>query len=217
MGLKSAGRPREFDYDAALDQALNIFWSKGYEGTSVSDLTRAIGINRPSLYAAFGDKESLFRRAMKRYVSRQGDYFERALNEPDLRSAVDKLLDSVINAMTQPGAPHGCLLVHGALVGGNSIIDVQAEAAALRGKGEAAIRKRLQRAKAEGELPADANPHVLAKYLATIINGMAVQAAGGAPRHKLRALKDWILLIWPTSDRQSISDRHPHRAPEEQK
>jgi AcrR family transcriptional regulator len=215
MRSKPAGRPREFDYDAALDQAVNVFWSKGYEGTSVSDLTRATGINRPSLYAAFVDKESLFRRAMKRYVSRQGDYFEQALSEPDVRTAMNRLLDSVINAMTERGAPHGCLLVHGALVGGHSIINLQSESAALRSKGESAIRKRLERAKAEGELHAGAEPRVLARYFATFINGLAVQAAGGTPRRKLRALKDWIILALPTRDRQPISDRPPHSAPGE--
>jgi AcrR family transcriptional regulator len=198
---RHSGRPRAFDYDVALDSALKVFWSKGYEGASLSDLTKAMGINRPSLYAAFGDKETLFRRAMQRYVSEQDVYITESLNEPTTKRVAERLLANVIDAITRPHNPHGCLLVHSALVGGNSISKLQAEVTGLRKEGEAAIRKRMERARAEGDLPSRVRPRVLAKYLATVINGLAVQAASGVPRSKLREVKDCVLRAWPSGHR----------------
>lgn len=190
------GRPRSFDLDTALDRALRVFWRKGYEGTSLSDLTRAMRINRPSLYAAFGDKESLFRKALDRYMVRETRYWQKAIDAPTVREFVEKLLRGAAEAMSRAGSPRGCLLVQGALTCSAEAESVRRELSARRQAGEAAIRGRLKLAKKEGDLPAGADPGTLARYLTTVMQGMAVQAAGGANRTELRRVADTALKSW---------------------
>jgi AcrR family transcriptional regulator len=191
------GRPRAFDTDEALDRALQVFWHKGYQGTSLSDLTRAMGINRPSLYAAFGDKEALFRKALDRYAEGPAAYVREALKEPTARAVVERLLDGAIKLLTDPRNPQGCLTVQGALSCGEAANTVRQELISRRAAGEAAIRERLKRAKSDGDLPSDSNPADLARYFTTVIHGMAVQAAGGASRAELRRVVKTALRAWP--------------------
>ena len=190
------GRPRSFDIDMALDRALQVFWKKGYEGASLSDLTRAMRINRPSLYAAFGDKESLFRRALDRYMDQETRYCQDAIQAPTLEGFVERLLHGAAEAMSRAGTPGGCLLVQGALTCSAAAEPVRRELATRRQAGELAICDRLKRAKKAGELPAGADPGVLAQYLTTVMQGMAVQAAGGASRSELRRVADTALRSW---------------------
>jgi AcrR family transcriptional regulator len=191
------GRPREFDLDEALDHALRVFWRKGYEGTTLADLTEAMGINRPSLYAAFGDKEALFRKAVDRYAEGPAAYVREALNEPTARAVAERLLGGVIDVVTDRRNPRGCFLVQAALACGETAESVRRELAARRLVAEVAVRKRFQRAVAEGDLPADADPADLARYLITVMRGMAVQAAGGASRAELRRVAAMALRAWP--------------------
>src|SRR5690242_19926669 len=121
------GRPRAFDPDKALDRALNVFWRKGYEGASLPDLTRAMGINRPSMYAAFGNKESLFRKAMDRYIKGPASYARQALDEPTARAVVDRLFEGMLDSMANPRNPRGCLVVQGALACGASADPIRKE------------------------------------------------------------------------------------------
>src|SRR6202162_5101287 len=107
------GRPRSFDLDEALDSALQVFWRKGYEGTSLSDLTKAVGVNRPSLYAAFGDKEALFRKVLDRYLKGPAAYTQEALREPTARAVVERLLLGAADLNTDRRNPGGCIIVHG--------------------------------------------------------------------------------------------------------
>jgi AcrR family transcriptional regulator len=195
----ATGRPREFDIDQALDRALNVFWRKGYEGTTLPDLTRAMGINRPSLYAAFGNKEELFRKALDRYAAGPASHAFAALNEPTARAVVERLWYGAVEMATHPQNPAGCLLVQGALACGDTADAVRRDVAARRAAGVAALRRRFQRAVAEGDLPADANPADLARYVATVTYGMAVQAASGASRAQLRRVAQLALRNWPTS------------------
>jgi AcrR family transcriptional regulator len=192
------GRPRAFDADRALDRALYVFWRKGYEGASLSDLTRAMGINRPSLYAAFGDKESLFRKALDRYPEGPGAYICEALNQPTARAVVERLLEEAGAAFTDLHGPRGCLYVQGALACGKESESIRRELISRRVAGQAAICQRLKRAKTEGDLPSDANPADLARFVATVLQGMAVQAAGGATRAELQRVAQTALRAWPS-------------------
>jgi len=191
------GRPRAFDPDKALDRALAVFWRNGYEGASLPALTKAMGINRPSLYAAFGNKEALFRKAVERYERGPASYAYKALKQPTAREVVEALLEGVVALLTKPQNPGGCLMVQGALACGENAKGVRQELASLRAAGVAAIRRRLQRAINEGDLPANADAAALARFVATVTHGLAVQASSGASRKELLRVKDMFLRIWP--------------------
>jgi len=195
---KAVGRPRSFDTSKALDRALDVFWRKGYEGASLSELTTAMGINRPSLYAAFGDKEKLFRKVLDRYAEGPASYSIEALQEPTSRAVVEHLLYGTADLLTSPQKPHGCLWVQGALACGNGADSVRKELISRRMAGEAALRQRLSRARRDGDLPPEANPASLARYVVTLIQGMSIQAAGGATRSELRRVIDIALQSWPS-------------------
>src|ERR1700676_2273732 len=191
------GRPRSFDIDGALDRALRVFWRKGYEGASLSDLTKAVGVNRPSLYAAFGGKEALFRKALDRYLNGPAAYTQEALEEPSARAVVERLLQGAADLNTARRNPGGCLMVQGALACGEAADSIRQELTACRAAGEAAIRRRIKRAKSEGDLPANVTPADLARYIATVLYGMAVQAAGGASQSKLQRVVEMALRTLP--------------------
>lgn len=197
ISTKSAGRPREFDLDVALDRALELFWRQGYEGTSLADLAAAMGINRPSLYAAFGNKESLFLKALDRYVDTGMTIVRIALEEPTARRAVETLLRGYVGLVTDPHTPAGCLTVNGALARSPGTEAICSELIARRLAFEDALRARLQRARKEGDLPSEANPADLARYVATIAQGVAVQAVSGASQKQLNHVVDLALRSWP--------------------
>jgi AcrR family transcriptional regulator len=192
------GRPREFDTDKALDAALLLFWRHGYEGTSLSALTRAMHINVPSLYAAFGNKEMLFRRALDRYLEKPASYLPKALEEPTARRAAEALLNGAIHMVMHRGHPDGCLLVHGALAAGPTGEPIRKELSRRRAGAEALVRRRFERAIDEGDLPRNIDAAKLARYIVTVIWGMSVQAAGGATRAQLNDIADLAMRSWPT-------------------
>jgi AcrR family transcriptional regulator len=192
------GRPRTFDPDEALDRALQVFWRQGYEGASLSDLTEAMGISRTSMYAAFGNKEDLFRKALERYASGPASYTERALEQPTARAVAQYLLEGAILTTTARGGPAGCLSVQGALATGAPGQGAREALITWRRKGENALHERFTRARAEGDLPPDADPATLARYVVTLVYGVAVQAATGTPREALRQIIDTALHGWPT-------------------
>jgi AcrR family transcriptional regulator len=199
---KPLGRPRAFDEEKALDRALQVFWRKGYEGTSLCNLTKAMGIERPSLYAAFGDKATLFRKVLDRYQQGPAAYVNEALNEPTARRAVEKLFSSTIAASTGARNPKGCLLVHGALACGSDADCVRRDLVSRRAAGETLVRKRLQRAITEGDLPADSDPVALARFVITVLHGMAVRAASGAGRKELQGIAETAMRAWPDKKRE---------------
>jgi AcrR family transcriptional regulator len=192
-----AGRPRTFDTDAALESAMQVFWRKGYEGTSLSDLTTAMGVNPPSLYAAFGSKEALFRKAMDRYEQGPGGYTPKALLAPTARDVAEQLLAGAVALHGTARNPKGCLGVQGALACGESASAIQQDQSARRVIAEKLVRKRFERAKAEGDLTADANPADLARYIRGVICGMAVQSADGATRKELEKTAAMAMRAWP--------------------
>ncbi|MGW4716039.1 TetR/AcrR family transcriptional regulator [Nocardia sp. NPDC004260] len=190
------GRPRSFDIDSALDRALEVFWRYGYEGAALSDLTAAMGINRPSLYAAFGSKAELFDRALERYVDGPGRYLTEAIELPTARAVAAAYLAGAIELTTGHDSP-GCLSVRSAQACGPEAEHSRKSAVAVRLAGEAALRRRLERARAEGDLPEDSKPADLARYLMTVSDGIAVQAASGAKPSHLRRTADIALRSWP--------------------
>jgi AcrR family transcriptional regulator len=195
--MATRGRPRGFDVDEALDQAVEVFWRQGYEGTTLDDLTSAMGINRPSLYAAFGNKEATFRRAVARYAEVDMAYVDEALAQPTARGVAESYLRSNVVAITTPGKPAGCLSVQGGLAASDEdrrIVDFLAES---RAAGERRIADRLQRALEDGDLAAGERPDDLAKYLTTVSAGLAVQAAAGAARGDLMRVAERALVAWP--------------------
>lgn len=190
------GRPREFDREDALERAMELFWRQGYEGTSLTDLTEALGINRPSLYAAFGSKKGLFLEVLDRYEARIG-YREAALAAPNARGYAQALLQGAADLHGDAKNPPGCLSVQGALACSPQSEAIRQEMIRRRKLAEACIRERLKRFKARGDLPADASPADLARYLSIVLHGIAVQAAGGASREELRSVAALALRNWP--------------------
>jgi len=203
IGMKSEtaaaprGRPRAFDPDVALDRAMHVFWAKGYEGASLSDLTQAMRINRPSLYAAFGNKEELFRKVLDRYMEGPLAYFGDALAAPKARDVIDQIFFGAAKMAGDPRIPAGCLMVQGALAVGNAAGSVRKEAAGRRAASEVVLRRRLQRSKREGDLPKNSDPAELSSYVMTVLHGMAVQGADGASRDQLRRVAQIALRAWP--------------------
>lgn len=191
------GRPRTFNIDEALDRALNVFWRKGYEGATLPDLTEAMGINRPSLYAAFGNKEELFRKAMDRYAEGPASFVRHALAEPTARKVAEALLFGEIDLLCDPKTPRGCFAVQAALACGDEGECIRDELCARRRSLELEIRRRFQKARSAGDLPKNADPAALAGYLAAVSHGLAVQAAGGATRKELKRVAEMALAAWP--------------------
>lgn len=192
-----AGRPRAFDPDKALDRALRVFWKRGYEGASLPELTRAMGINRPSLYAAFGNKEALFKKAIERYVSGPASPARDALQAPTAREVVQQLFAAGIELTTSSRNPRGCFIVQGALACGQDSETARRELLKRRAATELALRERFERAIAEKDLPTGTDAADLARYVTAILHGMAVQAAGGASRKSLQRVAKLALRAIP--------------------
>lgn len=192
------GRTRTFDVDDALETAMIVFWRQGYDGTSMTDLTAAMGINRPSLYAAFGNKELLFRRALERYGELPSAYVGEALKQPTARQVAEHLLRGAADLHTAADTPAGCLAVHGAPTCAEQSTDIGRALIAFRQAGESAIRERLELARDEGDLPADADPAELTDYLRTVVYGMAVKAGSGSTRDQLERVIERAMRAWPT-------------------
>lgn len=193
------GRPRGFDADEALERAMLVFWEHGYEGASLAALTEAMGISTTSMYAAFGNKEELFRKALERYTEGPSAYLARALEQPTALGVATAILAGAVRTTTRPTHPHGCLGVQGALATSDSGQAVRDLLAAWRNDGCVRVRERFRRAIDEGELPPETDPGVLARYVTTLAFGIAVQAASGVGRAELQKMADAALRTWPLS------------------
>lgn len=183
--VKERGRPRSFDVDEAVDAAAEVFWKHGYDGASLADLTAAMGINRPSLYGAFGSKEELFHRVVARYAEHDMAYARLALDQPTGYEVARALLLDNVDAVTRSDRPAGCLTVMGGITSAGS--DVPEFLGASRTGGERALASRLERAVADGDFVAGTDAAALARYLMTVTEGHAVHASAGATRDELRA------------------------------
>lgn len=194
------GRPKEFDPDAALCAALQVFWRQGFDGASLTDLTEAMGITRPSLYATYGNKEQLFRKVLDRYEQMHLCFVEQALAEPSVRRTIEMLLRGYADVLTDPMHPPGCLGVNSAVCGGGESEAIRRELIARRSLNEETLRARLERAAAEGELGPGENPADWAGYVMTVGLGMAVKAASGATRRELETVAEIALRALPVRE-----------------
>ncbi len=192
-------RPRSFDVDEAVDQALALFWSRGYEGTSLTDLTLAMGINRPSFYAAFGSKEELFHRALARYVDRLGARIFPPGKPRTVREVIGDLFRVYSTGAEDPSLPRGCMLVQGALVCSDEGRPLRELLAQRRKDLERALLQRLERGQAEGELPAETDPSELARYVMAVCFGMSVLSTGGASREDLASVARQAMTVVPAA------------------
>ncbi|GAB1577680.1 TetR/AcrR family transcriptional regulator [Bordetella petrii] len=203
--MAERGRPRTFDRDAALRKAMDLFWEKGYEGTSLADLTAAMGINAPSLYSAFGSKEQLFREAVALYSNGEGSCTHvELMRAPSARDGIQNMLLAAARAGTQPGRPRGCMIVLSAAAGAEGHAPVRKMLCDSRRQMQALILQRLRDGVRQGELPADADLPALAGFYATVLHGMAIQARDGASRKALQqsarlAMHAWDALAAPAA------------------
>lgn len=195
---KTRGRPRVFDMDEALDKALEIFWNRGYEGASLAELVETLGINKPSLYAAFGNKEELFQRALTRYASGPVAFVGEVVKETTARKVAEKFLIKVVEFFTDPSHPKGCMIVQGALSSGESAELVKNILIKYRLSYETRLAQRFEQAKMDGDLSIEADPKDLAKYLATLHQGMSVQATSGATKKELLNVAKLAMKVWPS-------------------
>jgi AcrR family transcriptional regulator len=203
------GRPRTFNRDEALRRAMELFWALGYEGATLSDLQKAMGgITAPSLYAAFGSKEKLFREAVDLYGKTQGIPMARALaEEPTARASIGGLLRAAADAFSQPGKPRGCLLVLSAVNCMPANKSVQDHLRSQRSLRQKIIHQRLQRGVTEGDVPSGANLGALASFYTTVVDGMSIQARDGASRKALRATAAYAMAAWDTLVSEQRRDR----------
>ncbi|MEV0111139.1 TetR/AcrR family transcriptional regulator [Nocardia sp. NPDC050799] len=193
--MAGPGRPRAFDTDEALDAAVEVFWRRGFADASLSELAGAMGINKPSVYGAFGDKAQLFRAALYRYVERNMGYVTEALERPTARECAQSFLVGNALAVTMPGGPTGCLSVQAVATPGDS--GEYAVLAENRATVQRLFADRFRRAIADGDLPADEDPDELATFLITLSSGFAVRAADGTPRESLLAMANRAMAAFP--------------------
>lgn len=193
-----SGRKRQFDVGEALERALTVFWARGYEGATLPELTRAMGINRPSLYAAFGNKEELFRKAIDHYREGPLAFMAEAMNEPTARGVTEAILSGFVRMQRGRSQTPGCLIVSAALACGEEAEPARQELARQRQRTVAILRERFERALQERDLPAGTDCATLARYVATVLNGLAVQASSGATEDELRKVAAMAMLAWPS-------------------
>lgn len=197
------GRPRSFDTDKALDEAMEVFWRHGYDGASLAMLTKAMGIKAPSLYAAFGSKEGLLKAALDRYALRRSEHMRYVLAGATARDVAERFLSSIAESHTDPTNPSGCLLVQGGLACGAGSENIPFELASRRAQSETELRERFDQARRGGDLPKEADPTALASFLSTVASGMAVLASTGANRDALREVARVSLSAFPESGETS--------------
>lgn len=194
---KPRGRPASFKHDEALEKAMHVFWAHGYEGATLAGLTQAMGINKPSMYAAFGSKEDLFRKAVQKYVSGPASFVAESLREPTSKQIVLKLLTGAAEFLTSSEHPRGCMMIQGALTCGEGAEQIKHELIAQRHAYESALAKRFEQCRHAGDLPENTDVAGLARYIATIHQGMSVQATSGATRQELLNIVSMVLSHWP--------------------
>lgn len=195
------GRPREFNEEQALDAATRVFADKGYEGASLSELARAMGINRVSMYSTFGNKEALFRKAMDRYTQASGNHLAACLSAGTAREAIENILRSGVKMHTDPKGPDACFVTQPPPTAAEATEETCRYFERKRGDVERALRRRFERAIEEGELPSSTNAEAFARFYAVLIQGLALQAQHGASEAQLTSVVEVALASWPRKKR----------------
>jgi len=193
--MATMGRPREFDTEKALDKALDVFWRNGYEGTSISELTQAMGISPPSLYAAFGNKEKLFHSALDRYAEVRKQVWAELMKEPTARAMMERLFARVIEFYATESNPNCCMLVKLSTADCDHVLGEHLRAK--RAEAQAMLLERFTKARTDGELPGDIEPSDLAGYFMTVLDGISVRAAAGATAEELHKVANLAMRGWP--------------------
>jgi AcrR family transcriptional regulator len=193
------GRPREFCVDQALASALHVFWAKGYDGASMTDLTEAMGITKPSLYAAFGNKEALFHKALDLYEQEKLEYGRAALEQPTARKVAEYYLRGAIEIHGGASDPKGCMGLISSLACSPEAESIKADVVRRRASSQRLLVERFERAKAEGDIPAHVDAEGLTSVLYALIQGITVQAGAGATRAELERLVDTSMTLWPSA------------------
>ena len=191
------GRTRTFDPDVALECAVDLFARQGYEGTSISQLTSAMGLTPPQLYLAYGSKRELFERVIERYGEHRRSYMDDVMSQPTARRAARRFLEGAAEHDTEPGQPRGCLTVQGLLACRPEDQQVADLLARVRNANQAALQRRLEQGTEDGDLPADSDTASMARYLSTVSQGISVQASGGASTESLLAIIGFALTAIP--------------------
>lgn len=192
------GRPKEFCTQTALEKALAVFWRYGFEGASMAELTSSMGITKPSLYASYGNKEELFRKALDLYDRKYLGFMREALEEPTSFEVVSAILFGVVRTSTNDEHPLGCMSTNNALVCSAAAEGIRTEVLARRKQFEAALERRLAEAQAEGDLQADADTADLVRFVTTLSAGLCLQASNGVSRSSLARAAEIALRSWPS-------------------
>lgn len=195
--MTERGRPRAFDRGEALHRAMLLFWEKGYQGTSMSELTAAMGINAPSLYACFGSKEALYRETMALYDDCEGGGFGAALAAaPDARTAIETYLMGSARLFTRPGKPTGCMVVLSVIQAAGVSEEAACELRDARAEMQSLLETRLRAEAAKGTLPTSCDVPAIASFYITVQQGMSIRARDGATRTELEAVAQGAMLAW---------------------
>ena len=195
------GRPREFCLQGALEKALEVFWRHGFEGATMAELTAAMGITKPSLYASYGNKEELFRKALDLYDHKYMGFMREALGAASSREVASAILLGTVCATAADGEhPSGCMSMNGALACSAAADPIKEETLRRRTIFEGELTRRLERARAEGDLPGDSDPAALASFIMTVSSGIAFRGGSGVPSAALRVTAEMALRSWPDSE-----------------
>ncbi|MFC6488888.1 TetR/AcrR family transcriptional regulator [Nitratireductor sp. GCM10026969] len=195
--MAERGRPRAFDRDEALRRAMVLFWQRGYDGASLGELTEVMGINRPSLYAAFGSKEALFREAVALYDAIEGAPIQEKIEQsPTARQAVEAVLRHNARAYVRTDVPRGCLVVLAALIGTPEHEDLRCFLKENRKGAEDYLCQRIARGISDGDVPATADPAAMAWFYTTVNQGLSIQAKDGASMEVLDSVVDAAMVAW---------------------
>jgi AcrR family transcriptional regulator len=206
-GWIAMARPRDFEEAEVLDRAMEVFWRHGYEGASMAELTKAMGLNSPSIYAAFGSKRGLFGAVLERYRERRAAHREYLLAGATAREVAERLLFGAIEWLVDPNEPRGCLLIQAGMSTGVNNEDVPRAIIKQRSRTRNLLTERLMRAQEDGDLPRSEGPAALARYLLMVFNGLALQAADGMSKAELKASAERALMGWPAPPRRISARR----------